>query len=277
MESATQLHRENGTFEADPARSGTTPSRLVAEVTDLRAEVERLQGAIRTRDQRAAFVVHELRQPLSLLILIASSLARRKSGAERDELERLCAAGLRLDSLVSDLNDASFLESGQFTLDVTPTDLVGLTRETLGQHMPQAQFLVQGEIPPVDLDRRRVEQILTNLLANAQKYGNARTTPRVEIARSGEVVVVSVTNEGSGIADDERTKVFEPYYRGRGRAPGTRGLGLGLYICRRLVEEHGGTIWTDGDALHTRVSFSLPVTDPAARASGMRFVVAEGE
>jgi len=279
MESSTQLCRENGTQEHDAQRSGAALQRIVPEVTllrpeivALRAEVARLEEAIRRRDERTAFVMHELRQPLNLLVLTASSLAKRSQGEREGELNRLYAHGLRLDGLISDLKDESFLESGSFALRLASTDLVALMNGALARQLPRLYLSVDGDIPPVDVDRFRVEQVLSNLLVNAEKYGSRLTAPRVEVARRGDDVVVSVTNDGGGISDDERTKVFEPYYRGRDRRPGTGGLGLGLYISRRLIEEHGGRIWADGDAFHTRVSFSLPVPDAGQRLSTTRLV-----
>jgi two-component system sensor histidine kinase KdpD len=82
-----------------------------------------------------------------------------------------------------------------------------------------------------------------------------------------------VLNEGPSLANDERLKVFEPYYRGRERKAEARGLGLGLYICKKLIEEHGGRIWSDGDARCTRFSFSLPIPEDVSRSSQTRIVV----
>ncbi len=275
MESNKPLRQEKEAREGEPHGRGLAQPRVDAEVARLRAEIARLEGGIRLRDQRTELVMHELRQPLNLLVLVASRLAKYAQGDQQRELEGLRVHGLRLNRLVSDLSDASLLESGRFALHLASTDLVGLTEGALEQHEPRPHVSVEGDIPPVDADPRRVEQILTNLLVNAQKHGSAHSAPRIAIARKDGVVVVSVTNEGGGISDDERTKVFEPYYRGRSRAPGARGLGLGLYICRRLVEEHGGKIWTDGDASHTRVSFSLPILEAEDRPSGTHLVVRE--
>jgi signal transduction histidine kinase len=275
MVSFLQLGKTNGARDDDFDPFGAELPERAAQVAQLRAEVERLKEAIRLRDQRTAFVMHELRQPLSVLLLASASLSRRSGDPERHELERLYAGALRLDSLVSDLNDASFLESGRFALHITRTDLIVLIDAAVDRHEPCPEVSVEGEIPPMDLDAHRIDQVLMNLLVNAQKYGRSHSVPRVGVARRGGVVVVSVTNDGGNISDDERTKVFEPYYRGRDREPETRGLGLGLYVCRRLVEEHGGRIWTDGNASQTRFSFSIPVPDPAARPSGIRLMGTE--
>lgn len=275
MDSAELRRRHDGLIAYNAGRSSESVPGLVAEVARLRAEVARLEGDIRARDLRTALVMHELRQAVSVLVLALSSLARRATGFEWGELERLKAYGLRLDRLVSDLSDTSFLDSGGFALQVASTDLASLVHHTLARHALRASVSIEGDIPAIEVDRQRVEQVLSNLLVNAYKHGSAEGTPEVAVARKGGVVVVSVVNDGCAIADDERTKVFEPYYRGRARRPGASGLGLGLYICRRLVEEHGGSIWTDGDASHTRVSFSLPIAPETP--SGTRLAAEQGE
>jgi len=246
---------------------------LVAEVARLRGENARLEASVRMRDERTALVVHELRQPLSLLILTAALLGPRTAGDEKRLLESLRKGGTRLSSIVSDLSDTSLLESGAFALHLAPTDISGLVATSIERFDPRALVSVDGDIPLLDVDPLRVEQILTNLLVNAQKYGSKESVPSIAIARGAGIVVVTVTNEGCAVSDDERIKIFEPYYRGRDRKPDARSLGLGLYICRRLVEEHGGRIWTDGDSSYARFSFSLPVPEPAPRVSEQRIIL----
>lgn len=258
------------------ARAGGSPSPLVAEVARLRGEVRRLEAELHMRDHANAVVLHELRQPLSVIVMAAGYLGRWADGAGKAWSDRLRAAALRLDGLLSDLSDSSFLESGRFALQRTSTDVARVVAASVARLGSEALVSVEGDIPAVEVDARRVEQVLTNLLSNAKKYGSQATAPRVAIARREGAVVVTVLNDGPSLARDERTKVFEPYYRGRDRKPGTTGLGLGLYICRRLVEEHGGRVWTDGDALHTRFSFSLPIPEETRRTSETR-LVAQGE
>jgi signal transduction histidine kinase len=235
----------------------------------LRAEVARLEGAARARDAHLALASHELRQPLNVLLVTANHLAKWAHAGERPALERLRAAAMRLKGTVSDLSDAAFLESGNFTLHVVRTDVADLVTGLVAELAPSARVSIEGVIPAIEIDPHRMEQILTNLLANAEKYGRAGTSPHVAVTSSGRVVVISVSSDGGGISDDERTKVFEPYYRARDRNPERGGQGLGLYICKKLVEEHGGRIWADGDPSETRLSFSLPIGAPAAE-SGTR-------
>jgi signal transduction histidine kinase len=249
-----------------------SPSPLVAEVARLRREVRRLESALHMREHATAIGLHELRQPLSVLLMAAGHLGKGAVGMEKACADRVRAGAQRLDRLVEDLSDASLLESGRFTLHVRPTDVVQLVADSVAHLGSRALISIEGDIPRVDVDGRRVEQILTNLLSNAQKYGSPEAAPRVSIACSQDAVIVTVLNTGRGLAEDERIQVFEPYYRGRERRREAPGLGLGLYICKRLVEEHGGRIWTDGDALHTRFSFSIPTSDAAARPSEARMI-----
>jgi two-component system sensor histidine kinase KdpD len=254
------------------ARAGAASSPLVAQVARLQGEVRRLETALRMRDHATALVLHELRQPLSVLVMAATYLGKSAGGSQKVCVDRLRTAALRLDGLVADLSDTSFLESGRFALQLKSTDVTHVVAASVARLGSEAVISVEGDIPFVEVDPRRVEQVLTNLLSNAQKYGSQGTPPRVSIARREGVVVVTVLNDGPGLAWDERIKVFEPYYRGRERRLEATGLGLGLYICKKLVEEHGGSIWTDGDALHTRFSFSLPIPEEVRRTSETRIV-----
>jgi signal transduction histidine kinase len=205
----------------------------------------------------------------------AALLGQRTVGDEKRLLESLRKGGTRLSSIVSDLSDTSLLESGTFALHMAPTDVSRLVAASVERIAPRAIVSVDGDIPLVDVDPLRVEQVLTNLLVNAQKYGRRESVPTIALGRRADTIVIAVTNEGCAVPEDERTKIFEPYYRGRDRKPDARSLGLGLYICRRLVEEHGGRIWTDGDSSYARFSFSLPVPEPAPRVSETRLTVSK--
>ncbi len=255
------------------AHAESPPSGMVAEITRLQGEIRRLESVLSARENAIALVIHELRQPLSVIVIAAAYVEKGALGPVKAWAHRVRAAVSRLDGLVADLNDASFLESGRFTLELKSTDVACLVAASVARFGAEASISVEGDIPCVELDPRRVEQILTNLLSNAQKYGSSATAPRVSIARRHDAVVVTVLNEGPSLANDERLKVFEPYYRGRERKAEARGLGLGLYICKKLIEEHGGRIWSDGDARCTRFSFSLPIPEDVSRSSQTRIVV----
>jgi signal transduction histidine kinase len=181
-------------------------------------------------------------------------------------LGKVCKSALLLDRMITDLTDMALLESGRFALRVSSHDVALLVEGVVSRHLFRAKVTGDFTLPPVNADPLRVEQILLNLLGNAAKYGGPEGVAGVNIARQGGAAIISVTNEGSAIPEDERSRVFDAYYRARGHQANTSGLGLGLYICRKLVEQHGGQIWTDGDASQTRFTFSLPFSGPPALA-----------
>ena len=226
----------------------------------LRGEVGQLEETLHKYEERTALIAHDLRHAAHAAVLNASYLSRRSDAEEQRVLERVCAAGHLLDRMVSDLSDASLLETGRFSLRLDPTRVGELVTRVVERHGGQAIVSLGAELPPLSIDPQRIDQVLTNLLENAVTHGRPRSRAQVEVERRGDAVVISVTNDGVGISDQDQSKLFAPYNRGRERGAEARGLGLGLYICRRLIEEHGGRIWVVSDSSRTRFSFSLPIS-----------------
>ncbi len=262
----------SATFDEDPARRSSTFAMLcdtlgaLVDRAQLRDEVVALKRSGLLRDARTTLIAHDLRQPLGVILMSAAFLA--KGGTEdRAMVERLRRGVSLLDRMILDLNDLSLLESGRFTLSLAMTDVVRVVEATVASHMPTATLSVEGDIPEIQVDAHRVEQILANLLINASKYGSPVSATRVAVVRDERSVLVSVSNDGGGIPADERTKVFDPYYRAQEHTRGVPGLGLGLYICKKIVEEHGGKIWTDTESSRTRFTFSLPLVRATVRGA----------
>jgi signal transduction histidine kinase len=211
-------------------------------------EVERLKSEFLT------VVSHELQTPLTAikgaLELVQDDDTGELSRVQRrflDTIDRNCA---RLVSLVGDLLDLSRLEAGRIELEPQSLDTCSVVRGALSavsnlfeSRGTTVQLDVPESLPPILGDRRRVEQILTNLLSNAAKY-----TPRgglVEVAARSENghVQLSVADNGPGVPEPEREFVFDKFYRGREAIRhGEAGSGLGLAIVKSLVELHGGSI-----------------------------------
>jgi two-component system phosphate regulon sensor histidine kinase PhoR len=176
----------------------------------------------------------------------------------------------RLTRLVDDLLDVSRLQSGRFELYPTSADLVKVAQGVLEIVRPTStDHPLLFEAPPTlpgIFDPLRVEQVLTNLLSNAIKYTPPGTEIRVTLAQEGPEAVVCVADRGPGLAEEEKERIFDRYFRadmGR-RSPGS-GVGLGLYITRQLIERHGGTIWvesTPGDG--ATFCFRLPLDGAVA-------------
>ncbi len=231
------------------------------------------EAAVRDRDQFLSIAAHELRTPVTG-IKGHAQLLRRVAMGGRLYADRAAAyaatieqAANRLAELTADLLDVSRLRLGQLPLRVEEMDLATLVRsvgasyrERLGE---QHRLVIDiGEdLCPVVADAQRLEQVLDNLIDNAAKYSPAGGTIRLDVQPEGEGVLVEVQDEGIGLPPGTTETIFEPFARAPNavdrRLPG---LGLGLHICRGIVERHGGRIRveSEGEDRGTSVSLWLP-------------------
>jgi signal transduction histidine kinase len=173
--------------------------------------------------------------------------------------------------MIDDLLDVSRIEARHLTVKAEPADLTSLVAEVV-QLVPEVAGRCRTVLAPdatcARVDANRFVQVLSNLLSNAHKYGDPGTPIEVRSERTGTMVQVTVTNEGPGIAPDEVPRLFSRFARTRSAQSGaTPGLGLGLYICRGIVEAHGGELWVQsvpGEKTHFR--FTLPRAADGAEA-----------
>lgn len=247
---------------------GPSPG-AVAVLRDLRAEraLEELRAAF------LAAVSHELRTPLALIRGYVDSLLELEldPAAQRRSVEGIGNAATRLTRLVDELLDLTHIEGGGRALTRTAVRLEAivtrLTRDLAeSPGMRPIQVEIDPDLPPIHADAASLGHVLANLVDNAQKYGQQGTIT-IAARREAGMAVVSVRDHGPGIRAEDRGRVFERFYRGRevrGRIPGS---GLGLYVCRRLVEAHGGQIWLESDGDGSSVSLSVPLM-PASAAGG---------
>ena len=198
-----------------------------------------------------AAVAHELRAPIATISNAAHLLER--AGAEdedRDRIVRGVALVRRqvraLARMVSDLLDTARVEAGHLELRVDPHDLRVLLSEILAGLPPRLEHPLEARITsepvPVCCDAVRIEQVVMNLVSNAWKYSPEGGRVWVELDRLEDEAVLSVRDEGIGIAPDEQGLVFEPFHRAVPPGEGTPGIGLGLSVTRRIVEAHGGRV-----------------------------------
>jgi PAS domain S-box-containing protein len=231
---------------------GAEPAALV-----MHQDVTALKEAERLKDEFIAIAAHELRNPLAVLKGYAQTLlfqARQEKGSQVDEwqqeaLHNIDKATLRLVELTEDLLDATRLQAGRLELYPEPTDLVALARRvvkrlqtTTEQH--RLSLCTSLEYLVVCADARRIEQVLTNLISNAIKYSPAGGPIEVAVwEESGtREAVLSVRDCGIGISTEQQARIFGRFARAE-NARKIGGTGLGLYICRALVEQHSGRIW----------------------------------
>jgi len=161
----------------------------------------------------------------------------------------------RLASFVEELLDVSQLEAGQIATRWEPVTLWPLiqrivnTFEATEQRAHRFQLIGQDELPFAWADPRKVEMILTNLLRNAANYSPEGSTITIEVkAADNTDVLVSVSDEGEGIAQEHLEQIFQPYYRiGNTGLEKVPGRGLGLYIVKKLVEMQGGRVWAESE------------------------------
>jgi signal transduction histidine kinase len=171
------------------------------------------------------------------------------SRVQRRFLETIERNSTRLVGLVGDLLDLSRLEAGRVELEPQPLDTPSLVRGALAavSNLFEARGTslrvdVPETVPPILGDRRRVEQILTNLLANAAKYTPGGGVVEVSASSVNGHVSLSVADNGPGVPESERDIVFDKFYRGRDARRAEPGSGLGLAIVKSLVDLHGGTV-----------------------------------
>jgi signal transduction histidine kinase len=241
-------------------------------------DVTALKEAERLKDEFIAIAAHELRNPLAVLKGYAQTLllqARQEEGSQVDEwqqeaLHTIDKATLRLVELTEDLLDATRLQAGRLELYPEPTDLVALARRVVKRLQTTTQqhrlsLCTALEYLVVSVDPRRIEQVLTNLISNAIKYSPAGGPIEVAVWEEGGTseAVLSVRDWGIGIPTAQQARIFGRFARAE-NARKIGGTGLGLYICRALVEQHAGRIWFESlEGKGSTFFMALPITPEA--------------
>lgn len=252
---ALPLPRHTGTSQLAP--SGEAVALVVHQDVTVLKEAEYL------KDEFVGIVAHELRTPLSALKGFASMLlvqTARQGGPElaewqQEALSEIDLAVTRLSDLTEELLDVTRLQTGRLLLHRTPTNLVPLAQrvakflqQTTTRHRLELHATEDSLVS--DIDPTRIEQVLTNLISNAIKY-SPQGGPVVLTLREEQVagtITLSVQDHGIGIPGQQQGQIFGRFMRADNAvAWGMNGTGLGLYICRELVERHGGRLWFESE------------------------------
>ena len=255
---------------ADLALAGDLAQRAGLAVDNARLYRE-AQRAIRARDEFLSVAAHELKTPLTSMLGFAQMLMRHLkpdgSGDERIVRRALQAVEQqsdRLARLVSRLLDVARIEGGRLAVEPTETNVIPLVEgviDTIQASGNHEQFRLRAPRQLVArVDPLRFEQVLTNLLDNAAKFSPRSEPIEVDVSKTSlEMLRVSVTDRGPGIPPEGRDHIFDRFYQAHDGNPAF-GMGLGLYICRQIVEQHGGSIGAEFPAEGgTRFVFTLPV------------------
>jgi two-component system sensor histidine kinase KdpD len=253
---------------ASPIASALERGRLAeqAQQATLQVEAERLRNSL------LSSVSHDLRTPLSVITGAASALLQSEPGpvasaARRDLAETILEEAQRLDRLVRNLLDMTRLASGAVHVVKEWQPIEGVIGAALGRleeplRTRKVEVDVPAGLPPVPIDDLLVEQALINLLENAAKYSPSGSSIDISARADGSDLVVEIEDRGPGIPRELVDRIFEKFYR-LPREGANGGAGLGLAICRGIVEAHGGRIWAENrDGGGARFRFSLPMGGP---------------
>jgi two-component system sensor histidine kinase KdpD len=242
---------------------------VMAEGERLAAEANRLRVLEQVDEQRSGLlraVSHDLRTPLSTIRAVATDLldgVDYDAETQRELLEAVAGEAERLDRLVANLLSMSRIEAGALRPDRQAVDLGELV--TLGARRWRSFFRdarlevdAPGDLPLVDGDHTQLDLVLSNLLENAARHSPPGSTARLRIRARNGAIEVRVSDDGQGIAHFEQERIFQPFFRG----DGSRSSGLGLAICKAIVEAHDGRLTVESSPGH---GASFVVTLPARR------------
>jgi len=241
------------------------PVSIIANVRD----ITRFREAEEMKSTFVSVISHELKSPVSIIKGYADTLRREDAQWDTDTLRQglaiIAEESDRLNRLIDNLLDASRLQASAFKLELSYVQVDKLAekvteefRTQSSEHMFTLDF--PSDFPAVQADIERLRQVLTNLLSNAIKY-----SPRGGLIRTGgwaddDWVYIAVADEGIGIPRSEQERIFERFYRAE--SPLTRrteGAGLGLYLCKEVIEAHGGKIWVQSEpGRGAKFIFKLP-------------------
>ncbi len=256
-------------------RTFATQSALAIQNARLYHEIEdkgrQLEVTSQHKSEFLANMSHELRTPLNAIIGFSEVLSERMFGElnekQEEYLKDIYASGTHLLSLINDILDLSKIEAGRMELELSDFDLptaldnaLTLVRERAGRRGITLQMDVDDRLGQIQADERKIRQVVLNLLSNAIKF-----TPeggRIEVGavpRDGSVEV-SVSDTGVGIAPEDQEAVFEEFRQVGTAAKKVEGTGLGLTLCRKFIELHGGRIWVTSQlGAGSTFTFTIPV------------------
>jgi PAS domain S-box-containing protein len=262
------LFRAERTFDSDDISFAEDFSRLIALAVDNARLHTVLKRNLRSRDEMIGIVSHDLRNPVAAVKMLSRAMLTTNSDSTppvMENIQLMSEAADQMDALIRDLLDVSRLDSGNLRLQLEPVDPMLLVRDSIRTLAPLAAAKhidlannMSGDFPRVMADVDRVQQVLSNLVGNALKF-----TPsggRIEIFARAQAreLVISVSDNGKGIATDQLPHVFERYWQSS--RTDKHGAGLGLPIAKGIVEAHGGRIWIDSAlGTGTTASFTLPL------------------
>ena len=233
------------------------------------------QQAVRAREEVLAIVSHDLRNPLSAVILGASllQLSQSLSGEDREQLETIEVSAKRMSRLIADLLDVTRLEGGKrLPIELETVTAAELMQEAQELFRAQAtvaavtiDYEVDEKLPPLQADRHRIMQVLSNLIGNSMKFTPPGGRIAVGAMKRDDEILFAIADTGPGIPRENLSDIFSPYWQAKRTE--RLGAGLGLPIAKGIVEAHGGRIWVESEqGTGTQFYFTLPLRTPEGDA-----------
>ena len=247
----------------------------IEDITARKATDEALKRAVAARDEVLGFVAHDLRNPLSAILMQASLLERPAPDPERRDQkakELIVRSAKRMNRLIQDLLDVATIEAGRFKVEPSRLSASDLVREAVEAHAMLAassnvelRLKVSDDVPAIWGDRNRLLQVFENLIGNAIKFTPAGGRITVAAASRRTDVLFSVADTGAGIGQESLAHIFDPFWQAATRER-RLGAGLGLPITRGVVEAHGGALWVDSHlGQGSTFFFTIPIAPAEPR------------
>lgn len=275
-------------FDGESEKLARDAAELLAAAIEQRQRIRNDEARVHSdtvqmRSDLIATLSHEMRTPLASIKGYATALlldeAEWNDEMRREFLSAIDEESDRLTQLISDILDSSAIDAGAFSIECRPVLLPRLVRRVVDKfsaHTRKHRFILSlpANFPVVEADEHRLDQVLTNLIDNAIKYAPSGGLIVVGGRVTEREVVVTVADQGIGIAPEHLNKLFERYFRARpDGGPAVAGTGLGLPISEAIIHAHGGRIWAESTlGRGTTFSFTLPRSPrsprPAASLAG---------
>lgn len=242
---------------------------IVRDITERKQTEEKLLQLDRMKTEFISNVSHELRTPLQSIMGFAKLMLEDKvpdREIQREFLTTTVRQSEHLTDLINDLLDMSRLESGRFQIQKQRLSIRNVIREAIQSFCIISNNkgiaineVITATLPEIEVDGKRVKQVITNLLSNAIKFSDSSSNVTVRGKVKDGQVMVQVIDQGIGIPNEAMPKLFERFYR-IGDKMVREGAGLGLYISKQIIEAHGGCIWAESKAGEGSIfSFTLPL------------------
>jgi signal transduction histidine kinase len=219
-----------------------------------------------------SIAAHDLRNPLTTIYtaadLITEELKDKTSSETKEFLEMIKQSSKFMRSLIEELLDVSVIDSGKLSIHLEPVNLMDLIRNNValnrviaGRKKITVEYHCATDLPVLQLDRKKIEQVLNNLISNAIKYSFPQSKVKIHSTCESNNLVISVSDEGQGIPPAEMDKLFKPFSRTSVKTTsGESSTGLGLVIVRKIVEAHNGSVWAESQVKKGSTFYiSLPI------------------